>query len=759
MTMPTQHRRFLCLLSSLFLGLAAIPLRAAESTNSPLLNLDRIFDSDEFNAESFGPFQWRKHGGGYTTLEKPGGTGPGKDLVLHDPATGAKDILVPAHLLIPPGESSPLTIDDYVLSDDESKLLVYTNSKRVWRRRTRGDYWVLDIAARGLKKLGGAVQPSSSMFATFSPDGRRVCYVRDNNLYVQNLSDLKVVQLTRDGSETLINGTFDWVYEEELDLRNGFRWSPDSRSIAYWQLDTEGVKRFQLINDTEELYSRVISIPYPKVGEQNSAGRVGVINAEGGATTWVQAPGDPRDHYLARMDWAENADEIILQQFNRLQNTNSVMLADAESGEVRTVLTETDAAWVENDNKPWWTASGHQFVWLSERDGWRHAYLVSRSGKKTSLITKGKLDVVSVQTIDEANGWLYFIASPENPTQRYLYRARLTGGKAKRVTPADQHGTHSYDISPDAKWAVHTFSAFDRPPVVDFVTLPDHKSVRVLAENGKLVKKLEGLKRPETEFFRVDIGENVSLDAWCIKPPDFDPAKKYPVLFHVYGEPAGQTVLDRWGGRSYFWHTMLAQQGYLVMSVDNRGTPAPRGREWRKSIYRQIGILASAEQAAAVRSLVRQRGYIDASRVAIWGWSGGGSMSLNAIFRYPEVYQTAMSVAPVANQRYYDSIYQERYMGLPGDNAEGYRKGSAINYAHQLKGNLLLVHGTGDDNCHYQGTEALINELIAHNKKFSMMAYPNRSHGISEGKNTTRHLYQVLTQFLNEHTPRNSDAK
>ncbi len=759
MTMPTQHRRFLCLLSSLFLGLAAIASRAAESTNSPLLNLDRIFDSDEFNGESFGPFQWRKHGGGYTTLEKPGGTGPGKDLVLNDPATGAKEILVPAHLLIPPGESSPLAIDDYVLSEDESKLLVYTNSKRVWRRRTRGDYWVLDIAARGLKKLGGAVQPSSLMFATFSPDGRRVCYVRENNLYVQNLRDLKIVQLTRDGSETLINGTFDWVYEEELDLRNGFRWSPDSRSIAYWQLDTAGVKRFQLINDTEDLYSRVINIPYPKVGEQNSAGRVGVINVEGGGTTWVQAPGDPRDHYLARMDWAENSDEIVLQQFNRLQNTNRVMLADAKSGGVRTVLTESDAAWVENDNKPWWTESGHQFVWLSERDGWRHAYLVSRSGKKPSLITKGKLDVVSVQTIDEANGWLYFIASPDNPTQRYLYRARLTGGKAKRVTPADQKGTHSYDISPDAKWAVHTFSAFDRPPVVDFITLPDHKSVRVLAENGKLVKKLEGLKKPETEFFRVDIEENVSLDAWCIKPPDFDPAKKYPVLFHVYGEPAGQTVLDRWGGRSYFWHTMLAQQGYLVMSVDNRGTPSPRGREWRKSIYRQVGILASAEQAAAVRSLVKQRGYIDASRVAIWGWSGGGSMSLNAIFRYPEIYQTAMSVAPVPNQRYYDSIYQERYMGLPGDNAEGYRKGSAITYAHQLKGNLLLVHGTGDDNCHYQGTEALINELIAHNKKFSMMAYPNRSHGISEGKNTTRHLHQVLTQFLNEHTPRNPDAK
>jgi dipeptidyl-peptidase-4 len=757
MNKSPQHFRILCLL--LILGWDAASLRAAESTNAPLLTLDRIFDSGEFNGESFGAFQWQKHGPGYTTLEKPAGNESGKDLVRHDPATGAKEVLVPAHLFIPPGEGSPLSVEDYALSDDESKVLIYTNSKRVWRRRTRGDYWILDIAAHELKKLGGAAQPSTLMFATLSPDGSRVCYVRENNLYVQFLNDLRIIQLTSDGSETIINGTFDWVYEEELDLRNGFRWSPDSRSIAYWQLDTEGVRRFHLINDTDALYSRVISIPYPKAGEQNSAGRVGVVSADGGKTTWMQVPGDPRNHYIARMDWAESSDEILVQQFNRLQNTNHVMLADAATGGVQTVLTETDSAWVENDNKPWWIGDGSQFVWLSERDGWQHAYLVSRSSRRISLITRGQLDVSSVQAIDEAAGWLYYLASPNNPTQRYLYRSRLRGGPARRVTPSNQPGTHSYDISPDAKWAVHTYSTFDRPPVVDLIALPSHKRIRVLADNDKLLKKLETLKRPSTEFFRIDIGDRLLLDAWCIKPPGFDPKQRYPVLFHVYGEPAGQTVLDRWGGRSYFWHMMLAQQGYLVMSVDNRGTPAPRGREWRKSIYRQVGILASAEQAAAVRAIARQRPYVDPSRVAIWGWSGGGSMSLNAIFRYPDLYQTAMSVAPVANQRYYDSIYQERYMGLPSDNADGYRKGSSINYAQQLKGNLLLVHGTGDDNCHYQGTEALINELIAQNKKFSMMAYPNRSHGISEGKNTTRHLYGLLTDFLHKHTPPNAPQR
>jgi len=728
-------------------------------TSKSVLTLDRLFSSDEFEPERTPAMQWRKQGSGYTTLEKPEGKGDGRQLVWHDPASGREEVLVPAHLFIPPGESAPLSVESYALSDDGSKLLFYTNSKRVWRTNSRGDYWVLDLTGRELKKLGGEAKPSTLMFAELSPDAKRVCYVRENNLYVQNLDDLRITPLTRNGSKTLINGTFDWVYEEELRLRKGFRWNPDSRTIAYWQINDDGVRTFFLINDTDGLYPRTIPIPYPKVGERNPAARVGIVSANGGETRWLDVPGDPRDHYIARMDWAENSDEIVLQQFNRLQNTDRVMLADAKTGSVRTILTETDGAWVENDNDVRWVAKGKNFLWLGERDGWKHAYLVSRSGKKATLLTKGDFDVVSIEAVDEKNGWLYYIASPDNPTQRYLYRVRLDGRDAKRVTPADRPGSHSYSISPDAKWAVHTYSTFNRPPVVEFISLPDHKPVKVLAENKKLLEKLNALKRPSSEFFRVDIGEDALLDGWCIKPPDFDPKREYPVLFHVYGEPEGQTVVDRWGGKSHLWHWMLAQQGYLVVSIDNRGTDAPRGREWRKCVYRQIGILASADQAAAVRALIKKWPYVDASRIAIWGWSGGGSMTLNALFRYPELYHTGMAVAPVPNERYYDTIYEERYMGLPGDNADGYRRGSPITYAHQLKGNLLLVHGTGDDNCHYQGMEALINELIAHNKQFTMMAYPNRTHSISEGKNTTRHLYGLLTQFLFEKMPANAEQK
>ena len=355
---------------------------------------------------------------------------------------------------------------------------------------------------------------------------------------------------------------------------------------------------------------------------------------------------------------------------------------------------------------------------------------------------------MSIEAIDPQGEWIYFSASPDQPTRRTLHRARLDRGKPEQVTPADQPGTHTYDISPDTKWAIHTYSTFDSPPVVELISLPDHKRVKPLVENKKLKEQLAKLNKSPSEFFRVSIADDVELDGWAIKPPDFDPSRKYPVLFHVYGEPAGQTVLDRWGGKRDLWHLMLAQQGYVVMSVDNRGTPAPRGRDWRKSVYRKIGILASHDQAEATKAILKDRPYLDSNRVAIWGWSGGGSMTLNAMFRYPDLYQTGISIAPVPNERLYDTIYQERYMGLPGDNAEGYRLGSPLTFAHQLKGHLLLVHGTGDDNCHYQGTEQLIDELITHNRQFSMLAYPNRSHGISEKKNTTRHLFSLMTNFL-----------
>jgi dipeptidyl-peptidase 4 len=761
-------RRFSLLSAMLTLLMLGTPAFATEPPNKegpaakadPALTVERIFSSSEFSGQHVPAIRWRKKGPGYLTLDS---TPNGQQLTAYDPATSQSTVIVRDHWLTPPGENQPIGIEDFDFSDDESKLLISTNSKRVWRVNSRGDYWVLDLTNRALKKLGSTFPPSTLQFATFSPDGRQVCYVQENNLYVQDLTTDRIKRLTTDGSATVINGTFDWVYEEELDLRRGFRWSPDSQYIAYWQLNTEGVKEFHITTSDAGPYARLLSIRYPKTGETNPAARIGVISSTGGETRWLAIPGDPREHYLAHMEWTGH--DIAVQQFNRLQNINRVGLTvpalstegattiAVTSSKVQWILTEKDAAWVENNNEFHWIEDGKQFVWLSERSGWQHAYLVSRDGTKTTPLTQGNFDVIHIDAIDEKGGWLYYTASPDNPTQRYLFRVSLKGGDPERITPTDSTGTNTYQISPDRHWALHTWSRFNTPPVTTLISLPEHKVVKTLADNAALNKKLDTLRRCATEFFRVTIAPGTDLDGWCIKPPDFDPTKKYPVLFHVYGEPAGQTVLDSWHGKQFLWHSMLAQQGYVVMSVDNRGTPAPRGREWRKRIYRQIGILASADQADAVRALLKQHSWMDPRRIAIWGWSGGGSMSLNAIFRYPDLYQTAMAVAPVPNQRFYDTIYQERYMGLPSDNVEGYRNGSPIHFAHQLKGNLLIVHGTADDNCHFLGVEALVDELIAHNKPFTMMAYPNRSHSINEGRNTTRHLYEMLTRYLRTNTP------
>ncbi|HCU86170.1 MAG TPA: S9 family peptidase, partial [Verrucomicrobiales bacterium] len=393
-----------------------------------------------------------------------------------------------------------------------------------------------------------------------------------------------------------------------------------------------------------------------------------------------------------------------------------------------------------------------RFTYVSEREGWRQLYLISRDGD-SQKVTGGKYDIVRMLKVDAANNCAYFIASPKNATERYLYRIGLDGKGLKQLSPAKQRGSHSYSISPDAKWAVHTFSNIQSPPVTQLIKLHTHETVRVFEDNKALRAKVKTLAQPKREFFKIDIGDGVEVDAYAVLPPNLDRTKKYPLFIYVYGEPAGQTTVNRWSGPGGMWHWMLAQQGYMVMSIDNRGTTAPRGNAWRKSIYRQVGILASKDQAAAVRQVLKDRPYLDAERVGVWGWSGGGSMTLNALFRYPDLYHAGISIAPVPDQRLYDTIYQERYMGLPKDNAEGYKNGSPITFAKNLKGKLLLIHGTADDNVHYQGMAKLVDSLVAHGKQFEMIAYPNRSHSIREGKGTTLHLRTAMTRFLNRHLP------
>jgi len=726
-----------------------------ESLGSRTIDLEDLFDGS-YRAEGFGPAWWLEDSG-LATLE-PAAGGKGRDLVRYDPRSGERRVLVSAEELTPEGRSEPLGISDYSFSADGERVLIFTNTRRVWRYHTRGDYWVLDRSSGVLRQLGRGLEEARLQFAKFDPAGERVAYLYLHDLYVEDLESGSVTRLTFDGSDTLTNGTFDWVYEEEWGLRDGFRWSPDGRRIAFWQIDAAEVGQFSLVNNTEGLYSSVMRYRYPKVGTTNPTCRVGVIPAGGGEVRWMKLPGHPSDDYVARMEWADDSDELILQRLNRLQNECRILFADASTGEVRTAFTEWGEAWVEPCDDVRWFDEGRRFTWVSERDGWRHLYLASRDGSTLTLATPGNYDVVSIEHLDLENGLVYFIASPEDPTRRFLYRARLEGGDGAptRITP-ETRGMHAYQISPDGRWAIHRYSTFDTPSSVELVELPGHRVVRTMVDNAELKAKLARLDTGPSEFFRVPVptedGREVELDGWVIRPPDFDESRRYPVLVHVYGEPAGQTVLDRWGGHNYLWHRMLAQEGYVVLSIDNRGTPGPRGRDWRKSVYRKIGIIAPVDQAAALRALQERWPYLDRDRVAIWGWSGGGSMSLNAIFRYPELYHTAMAIAFVADQRYYDTIYQERYMGLPEGNPDGYRDGSPITHAHRLQGNLLLIYGTGDDNCHYQNCEALIDELVRHDKAFDLQVYPNRTHSISQGSNTRRHLYKLMTRYLQEHVP------
>jgi dipeptidyl-peptidase-4 len=734
--------------------------------DSELLTVDSIFT---FRSRGLGPVQWQQDGTGYLALEPSANKKEFLDIVRYDAVSGERTIKVPVEKLTPAGASAPLLVEEFTLSTDEQKLLVFTNSERVWRSNTRGDYWVVDMKTGSLRKLGGDAKPSSLMFAKFSPDGSRVGYVRENNIYIENLADSSsgsIMKLTTDGSRYIVNGTFDWVYEEELFCRDGFRWSPDGKQIAYWQLNTEGVKEFHLINNTAGLYPVITSFPYPKAGETNSAARVGVVKASGGSTRWFDIAGDARNNYLPRMEWAANSNEVVIQQLNRLQNTDIVMLGDTRTGKVQPILTEKDETWVDVGfgDLDWtktgithgdleWIDGGKRFLWASERDGWRHIYSVSRDGRDLKNITPGNYDVINVERVDDKAGWIYFEASPDNATQRYLFRAPLGGsGSFERLTPASISGSHAYKISPRGDLAIHVWSSFMKVPATEVVRLPQHEVVRTLIDNRQLQERIGKLKQTPYEFFKVDIGEGVELDGWMIKPPDFDPQKRYPVFFYAYTEPAGQTVIDGWGGRNHLWHMMLAQQGYIVVSVDNRGTPAPRGRAWRKIFYRRAGIINSQDQANAAR-VISKWPYVDPTRIGIWGWSGGGSATLNAMFRYPDVYQVGMAVAPMADLRYYDTIYQERYCGLPQDHPDEYKQSSPTTFAGQLKGQLLIVHGTGDDNVHYQATELLVNALVASNKPFTIMPYPNRSHGIFEGPGTQRHLYGLLTRYLNEKLP------
>jgi dipeptidyl-peptidase-4 len=699
-------------------------------------------------------------------------------------------VVVSREQLTLPGQGLPMPVKNFSFSDDGKKLLVFTNTRRVWRYQTRGDYWVLDLGDKTFKQLGKDRPASSLLFAKFSPDGSKAAYISERNIYVEDLSSGQAACLTStNGTRKLINGTFDWVYEEELDCRDGFRWSPDGRHIAYWQIDANQVKDYLMLNTTDSVYPFTVPVEYPVAGQSASPYKIGVVDLAPGAagpgtpvTKWMDIPGDPRQTYLPRMEWAANSSELILQQLNRKQNESKILLSDIATGRTAALYDEKDSAFIECKGAwqdgiiaGWdWIGGGKEFLWVTEKDGWRHIYRVSRDGTKETLVTRGDYDIISVSLIDEKNNYVYFIASPDNATQKYLYRTRLDGkGKLERITPATLPGTHQYEISPNARYALHTFSNANTEEAQDWVNLPQHQPLAKgvdgtkPASAGHVAAGQTGTGRTaagkgamgadestkKVEFFKVKTQDGVEMDGWMVKPAHFDSTKKYPVVFYVYGEPAAQTVVDEYGtGLNFLYTGDMAEDGYIYLSVENRGTPAPKGSPWRKSIYRKIGRMNIRDQAMAATEILTWP-FVDTSRVAVWGWSGGGSSTLNLLFQYPGIYKTGIAIAAVGNLFSYDNLYQERYMGLPEENPEDFENGSAIHYAANLKGNLLYIHGTGDDNVHYQNAEKLLNALIRYNKVFQFMAYPNRSHGIYEGEGTREHLAHLYTDFLRKNCP------
>jgi dipeptidyl-peptidase-4 len=711
-------------------------------------------------AQNRGKINWTADGNSYTKI-KDG------NIIQVDPVTEEEVIVVSKAKLTDPATNKALVPQSYEFNGNYTRVLIFTNTVKVWRYNTMGDYWLYDIIADKLTKMGGSLAPQSLMFAKFSPDGKAVAYVSEHNIFREDISSREIIKLTNDGTRKLINGTFDWAYEEEFGCRDGFRWSPDATMIAFWQVDATKIKDYYMLNTTDSNYSQVIPVEYPKVGEAPSAVKIGVVNVNTRRIKWMNIEGDPQQNYLPRMEWS-GKNELVVQQLNRKQQESKLLYCNVIDGGTITFWAENSSAWVDlnaDDPSGWnWINNGKEFLWISEKDGWRHLYKISRDGKSEVALTTGPYDIAEIKCIDEANNLIYFTASPYNATQLYLYKLNIERpGRFNRIfnsknitkeefDPVSAHGrdgTHGFQISPNGKFAFHTYSSHNTPPVQEWLRLPQNTPINE-AKSIEATAKIDSTV--DVEFLKIQTDDLITLNAWINKPKNFDSTKKYPVVFYVYGEPASSTVKDRYGAQNNFLYKGdIRGDGYIQVTIDNRGSPVLKSAAWRKSIYRKIGDVNINDMAKGFTKLLQMKPYMDKERTAVWGWSGGGASTLHLLFRYPDLFQTGIAIAAVTNQLFYDNIYQERYMGLPQENREDFINGSPVTYAKNLKGNLLYIHGTGDDNVHFSNAELLVNELIKYNKQFQYMAYPNRSHSISEGAGTFEHLSTLYTNYLRMH--------
>jgi len=697
--------------------------------------LKAIYEQGEFRAKSFRA-SWDPNGSGYLVLENVPESNE-QELVSYEASSGERSVLISESQLVPPETKEPLEIQSYSFSQNGNMVLLQTGSGEEGNGPT--GYWVLERESGTLKKM-----PAGGSYR-FSPDGQRILFSDQGNLHVYDLQTDRTIPLTKDGANNAVSNA-------------RAVWSPDGKRIAYVQSDQSNVRLRSMLVPGDPTYPGVREVRYARVGGTIATLRVGVVDAGGGTTRWLSIPSPAEGYYLGQVSWAGNSDELMVEKLSRFRDKREFLIANVRTGSITSTFQESDTSWLLHDfdrnGGLEWIRDHSAFIVMSEKDGWRHAYIYSREGEEQALLTPGQFDIIERVKVDEEGGWFYYNASPDNGTQKYLYRVRLDGtGEPERVTPMNQLGTHNYDFSPDARWAFHTYSTFDIPPVTELIEFPGHRVVRVLEDNKDLRKKMAGIVTQPTEFFQLDIGGGVVMDAWIIKPSDFDPSRKYPVFVYVYGEPHGQTVLDRWGRSHADYHRVIADLGYLVVSIDNRGTPAPKGAAWRRSIFPSLGPLSTEEQAAGMQELGRTRPFVDLSRVGIWGWSGGGSNTLNAMFRKPDVYHVGIAVVAKPQPHLYNAWFQEIYMNTQEVNPDGYRESAPINFAEGLKGDLLIIHGTGETNTHLQIMEGLVDRLIELGKQFDYTTYPNRNHGLREGKGTSVHVRMQMARYLLQHLP------
>ncbi|SHK11207.1 S9 family peptidase [Hymenobacter psychrotolerans] len=722
-------------------GPALVPalLTTTQAQQKQNLTLEDIWQKGTFSAKSVPGFNWMKDGRYYSSLDQG-------SLVQHDVTTGqAVQTLVAAADLKLPGQDKPLPVDGYNFNADEQQILFSTGTEAIYRRSSKSTFYIYNRQTRQLTPLSKAA--GKQLYATFSPDGRRVAFVRDNNLFVTDLATMQETAITTDGAiNKIINGGTDWVYEEEFSFAQGFQWSPDSRYVAYYTFDESQVPEYNM-QEWGPLYPKDYRYKYPKAGEKNSIVSISAYDVAAGKSTKMDV-GAETDQYIPRILWTQTPELLSIQRLNRLQNKLEILHANAKTGQSNVVLTDTDKAYVDITDDVRYLAGGKEFLFTSEKDGYRHLYLYNMSGKLVRQLTKGNWEITEINGFDEKKGLVYFTSTEASPLQRHLYRVDLKGKGKTRLGEAGG-GNNTVNMSADTRYFLNYHSEAGQPQVVSLRNGQDGKLVKTLEDNARLRQKLGDYNLGKLEFINFKTAEGVELNASVLKPANFDASKKYPVLMYVYGGPGSQTVKDDAGGgiafTNYLWHQLLAQNGYIVVSVDNRGTGA-RGSDFKKSTYANLGKLETDDQAAAARYLATLP-YVDKSRIGIWGWSFGGYMTALALTKNADVFKMGISVAPVTNWRYYDTVYTERFLKTPQENPAGYDDNSPVQHADKLKGKLLLVHGTGDDNVHFQNAVAFTDAMIKANKDYQTLYYPNRNHGIYGG-NTRLHLYRQMTDFV-----------